>query len=65
LSGEKLQSGKDTKPSQPASEETSEQPPASNFNGAAIIDSKGQEVPITESMIVEAFDRIGNSDKPQ
>lgn len=65
MSGEKLQSGKDAKPSQPPSQVTSEQSPAGNFNGAAIINSKGQEVPITESMIVEAFDKIENSDKPQ
>lgn len=65
MSGEKQQTGKDTKPSQPPSQETTEQSPAGNFNGAAIIDSRGQEVPITESMIVEAFDKIENSDKPQ
>jgi hypothetical protein len=37
----------------------------SNLHGAAIIDKNGREVPITESMIVEAFDKIEKSDKSQ
>lgn len=36
---------------------------ANNLNGAAIIDKNGREVPITESMIVEAFDAIERSEK--
>ncbi|MDG1818239.1 MAG: hypothetical protein P8H31_00240 [Porticoccaceae bacterium] len=36
-----------------------------NLNGAAIIDNKGREVPITESMIVDAFNQIEKSDKAQ
>ena len=40
-------------------------PPAANLNGAAIIDKDGREVPITESMIVDAFDEIKNSDKAE
>ena len=42
---------------------SSEQSPEENLNGAAIIDKNGREVPITESMIVEAFDKIEKSDK--
>ena len=36
-----------------------------NLNGAAIIDKNGREVPITESMIVDAFNQIEKSDKAQ
>ena len=42
-----------------------EKPPAANLNGAAIIDKDGREVPITESMIVQAFDEIESSDKAE
>lgn len=38
---------------------------SADLHGAAIIDSKGREVPITESMIVEAFDKIEQSSKAQ
>jgi len=31
-----------------------------SLNGAAIIDENGREIPITEAMIVEAFDEIKN-----
>lgn len=55
-----------SKEHQPADSETgSEQSSEDNLNGAAIIDKNGREVPITESMIVEAFDKIEKSDKPQ
>ena len=40
-----------------------EQPAANSLNGAAIIDKTGQEVPITESMIADAFGEIANSGK--
>jgi hypothetical protein len=42
----------------------SKQVPKDNLNGAAIIDKSGQEVPITESMIADAFNAIAKSDKP-
>lgn len=44
-------------------EADSEKSPEDNLNGAAIIDKSGQEVPITESMIADAFDQIAKSDK--
>jgi hypothetical protein len=46
-------------------EKAAQQPSENSLHGAAIIDKDGREVPITESMIVEAFDKIENSDKPQ
>jgi hypothetical protein len=46
-------------------EKAAEQPFENSLHGAAIIDKDGREVPITESMIVEAFDKIENSDKAQ
>ena len=46
-------------------EKAAEQPSENSLHGAAIIDKDGREVPITESMIVEAFDKIENSDKSQ
>ncbi len=39
--------------------------PSADLNGAAIIDHKGREVPITEAMIVEAFAKIAQSGKAQ
>jgi hypothetical protein len=39
-----------------------EQPATGNLNGAAIIDDQGREVPITESMLVDALDKIVNSE---
>ncbi|MGB0450221.1 MAG: PA1571 family protein [Porticoccaceae bacterium] len=49
----------------PSTEGEKSQPSAIDLNGAAIIDKDGREVPITESMIVDAFDEIAKSDKPQ
>jgi hypothetical protein len=46
-------------------EKAAEQPFENSLHGAAIIDKDGREVPITESMIVEAFDKIEKSDKSQ
>ena len=46
-------------------EKAAQQPSENSLHGAAIIDKNGREVPITESMIVEAFDKIENSDKAQ
>jgi alanine-synthesizing transaminase len=40
-----------------------EQSAGNNLNGAAMIDKTGQEVPITESMIADAFGEIANSGK--
>lgn len=46
-------------------EKAAQQPSENSLHGAAIIAKDGREVPITESMIVEAFDKIENSDKAQ
>ena len=40
-----------------------EQSTGNNLNGAAMIDKSGQEVPITESMIADAFGEIARSGK--
>ena len=32
--------------------------PAVDFHGAAVIDENGQEVPITEAMLLTAFERL-------
>ena len=32
--------------------------PADDFHGAAVIDENGKEVPITEEMILTAFERL-------
>jgi len=37
------------------------QQPGKNFHGAAIIDEQGREVPITEAMIQQAFQRLEKS----
>ena len=50
---------------EPAAEKALNQPSPDSLQGAAIIDKNGREVPITESMIVEAFNKIENSDKSQ
>ena len=44
---------------------TAKQPSPVSLNGAAIIDENGREIPITESMIIEAFGEIENSGKSQ
>lgn len=41
------------------------QDPAVDLHGAAIIDKDGKEVPITESMLNEAFDKLIETDKSQ
>lgn len=59
---------KDAGKEHPASASTTPNPSgktSADLHGAAIIDSKGREVPITESMIVEAFDKIEQSSKAQ
>ncbi len=40
---------------------TNSQAPHSKFNGAAMIDEEGREVPITESMIQRACEKLANS----
>jgi hypothetical protein len=35
--------------------------PGKNFHGAAIIDEQGREIPITEAMIQQAFQRLEKS----
>ncbi len=37
------------------------QQPGKDFHGAAIIDEHGREIPITEAMIQQAFQRLENS----
>ncbi|MGJ3257462.1 MAG: PA1571 family protein [Alcanivorax sp.] len=40
------------------------QQPGKNFHGGAIIDEQGREVPITEAMIQQAFQRLEKSWQP-
>ncbi|MEH6782695.1 MAG: PA1571 family protein [Alcanivorax jadensis] len=40
------------------------QQPGKNFHGGAIIDEQGREVPITEAMIQQAFQRLEKSGQP-
>jgi hypothetical protein len=65
LNRKKLQPGKDENTSEPQPKDASGQPAISKLNGAAIIDEDGREVPITESMIDDAFGKIENSGKSQ
>lgn len=37
------------------------QQPKSDFNGAAVIDEQGREVPITEAMIQQACEKLAKS----
>ncbi|MZR61645.1 PA1571 family protein [Alcanivorax sp. DP30] len=37
------------------------QKPQSNFNGAAVIDEQGREVPITEAMIQQACESLAKN----
>ena len=65
MSKEKPQTRGSTADSNNQPQPQQEKPPLANLNGAAIIDKDGREVPITESMIVDAFDEIKNSDKAE
>lgn len=38
---------------------------SNNFHGAAVIDEKGREVPITEDMVQKACQSLQNEAKPQ
>lgn len=40
------------------------QQPGKDFHGAAIIDAQGREIPITEAMIQQAFQRLEKSWQP-
>ncbi|WP_366144924.1 PA1571 family protein [Alcanivorax sp.] len=40
------------------------QQPGNNFHGGAIIDEQGREIPITEAMIQQAFQRLEKSWQP-
>lgn len=40
------------------------QQPGKDFHGAAIIDEQGREIPITEAMIQQAFQRLEKSWQP-
>ncbi|MDG1165530.1 MAG: hypothetical protein P8P26_07325 [Porticoccaceae bacterium] len=45
------------------SKEKQETPPEQpNFNGAAIIDEQGAEIPITEDMVQNACDELDDSE---